>query len=177
MTHRDHVFLLKKAITKKGGVWADLGSGDGAFTLALRELVGPDAYIYSVDHDQSTLNNQKKKFNELFPQSHVNFCHADFTKPIILQKLDGLVMANSLHFVKDKLSVLQQMRKYLHHDGRFILVEYNSDVGNSWVPYPISFKTFVDLADQAGFTKPQFLESIPSDFMNEIYSALTFKKV
>ncbi len=175
MTHPDHIELLKKAITKKGGIWADLGSGEGAFTLALRELVGPDAYIYSVDHDQKALDNQKVRFEEMFPRSTVNFCQADFTKPIILRRLDGVVMANSLHFVKDQLAVLQQVRKYLHHGGKLILVEYNADEASSWVPYPVSFKTFGELTIKAGFTKPQFLARIPSDFMNQIYSASTIK--
>ena len=35
MNHRDHVNLLRRGVPEPGGVWADLGSGAGAFTLAL----------------------------------------------------------------------------------------------------------------------------------------------
>ncbi len=51
MIHEDHVNLLRKGILEPGGVWADLGSGAGAFTLALADLIGSTGEIYSVDKD------------------------------------------------------------------------------------------------------------------------------
>ena len=42
MTHEDHVSLLRGGVPGPGGVWADLGSGAGAFTLALADLIGPN---------------------------------------------------------------------------------------------------------------------------------------
>ena len=42
MDHKDHVNLLKPANLSSGGTWADFGAGSGAFTLALRELLGRD---------------------------------------------------------------------------------------------------------------------------------------
>ncbi len=41
MNHRDHINLIRNGIAGQGNVWAELGSGDGAFTLALAELLGP----------------------------------------------------------------------------------------------------------------------------------------
>jgi precorrin-6B methylase 2 len=38
-----------------GGTWADLGSGGGAFTLALADLIGPQGVIYSMDRDRYAL--------------------------------------------------------------------------------------------------------------------------
>ena len=38
MDHTDHVNLLRDAVGL-GGTWADFGSGTGAFTLALAELI------------------------------------------------------------------------------------------------------------------------------------------
>ena len=52
MNHNDHVNLLRKGIPEKGGLWADLGSGTGAFTLALADLIGSTGHIYSIDKDQ-----------------------------------------------------------------------------------------------------------------------------
>jgi tRNA A58 N-methylase Trm61 len=53
MDHRDHVDLLREGVFVDGqsptGTWADLGSGEGAFTLALAELLDPQAEIYSLD--------------------------------------------------------------------------------------------------------------------------------
>ena len=49
MNHTDHINLLRPANLSQGGVWADFGAGSGAFTLALRELIGANAVIYAVD--------------------------------------------------------------------------------------------------------------------------------
>ena len=43
------------------------------------------------------------------------------------------------------------MRGYLKPGGRFILVEYNVDSGNTWVPYPLSYPTWEKLAVEVGF--------------------------
>ena len=40
MNHTDHVNLLREGISEPGGVWAEFGSGSGAFTMALAELLG-----------------------------------------------------------------------------------------------------------------------------------------
>ncbi len=98
MEHRDHVNLLRRAIPGPGGRWADLGSGEGAFTLALRDLIGTEGEIFSVDKDRGRLEAQRRIFRQRFPNSRVDFIHADFSRPLELPALDGIVMANSLHF-------------------------------------------------------------------------------
>src|SRR5437660_3680682 len=98
MIHEDHVNLLRKGIPGPGGVWADLGSGTGAFTLALADLIGPTGHIYSVDRDRTSLREQERTMQVSFPAVHVEYILADFTQQIDLPLLDGIVMANSLHF-------------------------------------------------------------------------------
>ena len=55
MDHADHVRLLREGVTR-GGTWADLGAGTGAFTLALAELVGPSGEVIAVDRDRGALH-------------------------------------------------------------------------------------------------------------------------
>ncbi|HZQ05450.1 MAG TPA: class I SAM-dependent methyltransferase [Anaerolineae bacterium] len=183
MNHHDHVNLLKNGIPQPGGVWADFGSGSGAFTLALRELVGTDAEIYSIDKDAGALREQERAFSQMFPHSHVHFIHADFTHALNLPPLDGAVMANALHYFQNdtpsrllrngmsKETVLRHIREYLKPNGVFLLVEYNVDYGNMWVPHPLSFETFRTLAPRAGFSEPRLLATVPSRFLHEFYSA------
>ena len=55
MNRADLVALIRDGVQAKGGRWADLGAGDGAFTLALAELLGPTAHITAIDKDATAL--------------------------------------------------------------------------------------------------------------------------
>jgi len=174
MDHSDHVALLRDGIPTFGGVWADFGSGWGAFTLALAELIGMKGMIFSIDMDEHALRRQGQAMQARFPELKVHYLHRDYLQPLDLPLLDGAVMANSLHFQRQKDRVLQMIGGYLKTGGRLILVEYNTDRGNHWVPYPLSYKTWEVLAQRNGFTQTQCLASRPSRFLGEIYSALSY---
>ena len=174
MDHGDHVELLRKGVPGRGGVWADLGAGAGAFTLALAELVGEGGSILAVDKDGRSLQEAGRAVNRFFPGIDFNYIQADFTRPLALPPLDGAVMANSLHFVRDKEPVVRRLMGYLKPEGRFILVEYNADRGNPWVPHPLSYGTWEALAARCGFKHTSFLSSRPSRFLGEIYSAVSW---
>ncbi|HEX6777107.1 MAG TPA: methyltransferase [Ktedonobacterales bacterium] len=173
MQHQDHVALLRDGIVGPGGVWADLGSGTGAFTLALADLIGPTGEIYSVDKDRGSLKEQERAMRARFPAVTVHYLAADFSRSLELPPLDGVVMANSLHYQRDKDAVLQMVRGYLHPGGRLLLVEYNADRGNPWVPYPLSYSTWETVARRNGFAETKLLARVPSRFLNEMYSALS----
>ena len=177
MDHTDHVNLLRPANFTAGGTWADFGAGSGAFTLALRELVGPHANIYAVDKDQRALRELEKAHREKFTTSqNIHTLRADFSGALSLPPLDGIVMANSLHYFKDWEKILRHVRSFLKLHGALLLVEYNVDLGNPWVPYPLSFETYRLLAPRAGFTEPQILSTTPSRFLKEFYSAVAYRQ-
>jgi ubiquinone/menaquinone biosynthesis C-methylase UbiE len=168
--HADHVRLLKDGVTR-GGTWADLGAGTGAFTLALAELVGPGGEVIAVDRDRGALRDLERAVRP--GGATVRTLAGDFSKPIDLPALDGVVMANSLHFVKDKAPVLALIHRLLQPSGRLLLVEYDADRGNEWVPYPLSFDTWRALADASGFTDTRKLATVPSRFLGRIFSAVS----
>jgi ubiquinone/menaquinone biosynthesis C-methylase UbiE len=175
MDHRDHVRLIREGVLGSGKTWADLGSGDGAFTLALADLLGPSGSIHTVDRDGRALEIQVRALRDAFPSVRVTPLVADFTMPIELPPLDGIVMANSLHFERDKLVVLHLVRGHLRTAGRLVLVEYDTDLGNPWVPFPLSFRSWATVAAEAGFRDTRRLASVPSRFLGSIYSALSIR--
>lgn len=177
MDHNDHVNLLRPADLTQGGTWADLGAGSGAFTLALRELIGLDATIYAVDKDQGTLEQLESAHRARFATSrNLIPLNQDFTRLSDIPALDGVVMANSLHFFKEKEKILRHVCGLLKPNGALLVIEYNVDSGNLWVPHPLSFKTYQALAGRAGFTEPRLLAKIPSRFLKEFYSAVSYRK-
>ena len=175
MNHADHVALIREGVIGGGTLWADLGSGGGAFTLALADLLGATGTIQSVDIDESALRRQAAEMSARFPETALVQVAADFRQPLPLPPLDGMLMANSLHFVRDKVPVMNGLLSRLRAGGRFVLVEYDAARGNPWVPFPITFEGWRDLAAEVGLTETRRLASVPSRFLGSIYSALSLR--
>lgn len=151
----------------QAGVWADLGCGSGLFTQALASLLPAQSTIYAVDQQPQQIAQPKDKGIE------IRFLQADFEKDADqLPSLQGVLMANSLHYVKDKSGFLKRLQPKLAHPGMFILVEYDSLRANPWVPYPISFAQAGPLCEEVGFTQLTKLGERPSRFRRgNIYAA------
>jgi SAM-dependent methyltransferase len=129
LRHEELVALIERGVDHPGGRWADLGAGEGAFTLALADVIGPTGRVIAVDKDARALRSIGHGI-----ETRV----ADFTKPLDLHDLDGVVMANSLHFVRDKQPVLTQVRALLRPGGRYLLGSPRRSRGESrrrpWQP-------------------------------------------
>ena len=186
MNHDDLVALIQDGVTAKGGRWADLGAGEGAFTLALADLLGPGSHITAVDKDAGSLRRLASgpltRATPLSPtlsprreRVTIDTLVADFTRELPLSGLDGVVMANSLHFVRDKAPVLESVRQMLRPGGALIVVEYNADRGNPWVPHPFTYATWERLAAAAGFEQTQRLRTHPSRYFGSMYSAASIR--
>jgi SAM-dependent methyltransferase len=173
LNHSDLVDLLRGGVISTGGRWADLGAGEGAFTLALADLLGPGAHITAVDRDRGAMRDLSGEVGRRFPETGIEVLVADFTRPLALSDLDGIVMANSLHFVRDKRPVVERVRMMLRPGGALILVEYGADRGNPWVPHPISYPRWEKLAGEAGFASTRMLHSVPSRYLGSMYSAVS----
>lgn len=147
--------------------WADLGCGNGIFSKALLSLLHKDSIIYAIDRKPVR-----------FKEEGIKFIQQDFERdPLSLPPLDGMIMANALHFVKDKHSFLQNIRRYLLPGGIFILVEYDTGSPNPYVPYPIPFDSAATLFKQAGFEQFEKINERPSIYQRAgIYGAYGFLK-
>lgn len=180
MNHNDHVRLIAPAfalpvsgLRSPDLVWADFGAGEGAFTLALRDLAGPESEIYAIDRNRSALESLRRSMHRHFPNTSLHLLVGDIRQPPDLPRLDGIVAANSLHYVEAnrQAATLQRWTSLLKPDGRIVLVEYDLRRPNSWVPYPVSFDRLGALARDAGLPAPIWLGSHPS-YDCDIYSAM-----
>ena len=174
MNHDDHVRLIARGIGHQGGTWADFGAGWGAFTLAVRELAGPEVELYAVDRDADALDSLRSGMIRMFPNTYLYLLTGDIRTPPELPPLDGIVAANSLHYVdkKQQAATLRRWSSLLKPGGRIVLVEYDSNNPTYWLPHPISFERLGRVAQDAGFPPPVRLATHPSRWGGGMYSAM-----
>lgn len=102
--------------TKNKKAWADLGCGTGTFTLALASILGEESTLHAVDSNDSSL----KKIPDYYNQVNIKKLNADFVRTNLpVHQIDGVLMANSLHYVKDKEVFLGKLKSHLADDACF----------------------------------------------------------
>lgn len=150
--------------------WADLGCGDGLFTRALAGLLAPGSTIYAVDQNKTALKHIPSHENIL-----IKPVQADFVKDNLgFRDLNGIVMANALHFVKDKTALIKKLADYCSREHSFLIVEYDTNTPNPWVPYPLDFASLQRLFEQCGYASVKKIHEVPSIYNRaKIYSAVT----
>jgi ubiquinone/menaquinone biosynthesis C-methylase UbiE len=176
MDTRDAVALIGAAIPAGGAqVWADFGAGDGTFTRALVELLGPDGRVYSVDRDRTALSSIDDWSRSA--DANVISVVADLSRSFELpglghSLLDGALFANTLHFMSDAREVLGRLAARVRPGGRVVVVEYDRRGPSRWVPYPIAVAELPRLAESAGLSAPSVVTRRPSMYGGELYVAV-----
>jgi len=155
-----------------GPRWLELGAGEGAFTLALADLLGGEGQILATDRDNRVLRSAEQKVHRRFPETRIETRTFDFRDAIPYGPFDGVLAANALHFVEDRDPILREIRLSLVPGGRLLIVEYDSDRGNAFVPHPFSFETWRREAVTAGYEEPRLVGRVPSRFLGAMYAAV-----
>jgi ubiquinone/menaquinone biosynthesis C-methylase UbiE len=174
MEQHEAIALIGAAVTEAGGTWADLGAGAGTFTRALASLLGPAGVVYAVDRDANALRALARASARDPASAVIRTVVGDFTEPVELPTLDGVVLANALHFVPyaEQPHVLQRIVPLLVERAPLVIVEYERRVANRYVPFPITFDALGTLARECALDAPRLLATRPSRYQGTIYSAV-----
>ena len=114
--------------------WCDLGSGSGTFTKALAQFLAPGSIIYAVDFDSRAMENIPDRHHEVEIRKIVGDLRSSSLR---LPSVDGILMANTLHFIPEQEAFLRRLRPIAH---RFVIVEYEQPRPSRWRPYPVGFE-------------------------------------
>ena len=167
MTHNEAVSFIQNTVRASVPEnWADLGCGSGTFTRALIGLLPEGSHITAVDREHKQLN---------IPG--VDFVKADFEKNELgLAGLDGILLANSIHYMPNKKPLIRKLEILFAGSPRFLIIEYDTDNSNPWVPYPISFHQLQTLFRDLGYEHISKLNERPSAYNSGLmYCALITK--
>lgn len=169
MTHQTALSLIQEALPTKSAVWADLGAGSGLFAEVLADHLPQNSTVIAMDKSPHMLWRL-----ETPPGIHFQVMEGDFTREMEFPQLDGILMANALHYVEDPAAVLPHILSHLRPGGSFVLIEYETQQAlPPWIPYPIPKARFEALASQAGLSKPRLIGTAPSQYGHDhIYALL-----
>ncbi|MGN8224634.1 class I SAM-dependent methyltransferase [Gracilimonas sp. BCB1] len=139
--------------------WLDLGCGSGLFSDALAELLPEASEVLMID------KVNQAPIKSAVAGVHFEFLQIDFNKQALPNTgFDGIMMANSLHYVRNKKPFVQKLKKNLSDNGRLILVEYNTEVSNPWIPHPIPLNRLEELFLDSGFEAVRKIGERPSRY-------------
>ena len=158
-----------------GQTWADLGAGEGTFTRALAKLVGEEGSVIALDHDDVAIE-RLRRLSQSIHKPRIDVIAGDVTdlRNAALQDihLDGALLANVLHFIRDPADVLVQVRERLRPHGRVVVVEYENRAASRWVPHPLPLDRLHEVAADAGYAGVVETGRRKSRYQGELYCAL-----
>lgn len=106
-----------------GAAVADLGAGDGFFTVRLAKAVGEHGKVYAVDISTDTLRRLRTRIaNEKLTQVEVVEGATDDPK-LPAGTLDAVLIVNAYHEMKAFKEILPKLKAALKPNGRLVIVE------------------------------------------------------
>jgi ubiquinone/menaquinone biosynthesis C-methylase UbiE len=165
--------LIAGAVPQSAGTWADLGAGSGTFTIALAKQLPRGSSIIAIDQDAAALEVLRARAQKYSLGAAVATRVGNFRTPLDVPQLNGVLMANALHFVpyREQTTFLATLGDQLQNGGRVIVVEYDGRRASPWVPYPVARSVFSELCTTLGWSAPTFVGSRPSRYGGAIYAA------
>jgi ubiquinone/menaquinone biosynthesis C-methylase UbiE len=120
----DDTDALLDAMAIEEGDWvADVGGGDGDYTIPMAERVGPSGRVFAVDVDPDKLDelNERLRDNEI---EHVTSVYSVEDNPMLPRDaFDAVLVRNAYHHFTAPESMLRHIRAALKPDGRLVIEE------------------------------------------------------
>jgi SAM-dependent methyltransferase len=121
---QDDTDALLDAMKISEGDWAaDVGSGDGDYTIPMAERVGPSGRVFAVDIDADVLDelNDRLRENEI---EHVTSVYSVEENPMLpTNALDAVLIRKAYHHFTAPERMLRHIKAALKPDGRLVIEE------------------------------------------------------
>jgi ubiquinone/menaquinone biosynthesis C-methylase UbiE len=104
---------------------ADLGAGSGLFTRPLATKVGPEGVVYAIDINEDLLEHIDETAKEENLENITPVLASQYD-PNIPEKVDLILICNTLHQIDDPGVYLSNLVDYLKEGGRVAIIDYDS---------------------------------------------------
>jgi len=134
--------VMDLADIRAGMTVADIGAGEGYYTVRLAERVGADGRVLAQDISREALDRLGRRVErERLENISIKFGDAD-NPQLPADSFDRIFMVHMYHEVTDPYAFLWNMWPALNVGGQIVVVESDSKVGSHGLPHTLLFCEF-----------------------------------
>lgn len=134
--------VMDLADIRAGMTVADIGAGEGYYTVRLAERVGADGRVLAQDISREALDRLGRRVErERLENISIKFGDAD-NPQLPADSFDRIFMVHMYHEVTDPYAFLWNMWPALGVGGQIVVVESDSKVGSHGLPHTLLFCEF-----------------------------------
>lgn len=134
--------VMDLADIRAGMTVADIGAGEGYYTVRLAERVGADGRVVAQDISREALERLFRRVErERLENISIKFGDAD-NPQLPADSFDRIFMVHMYHEVTDPYAFLWNMWPALGVGGQIVVVESDSKVGSHGLPHTLLFCEF-----------------------------------
>ncbi|GGK08773.1 methyltransferase type 11 [Lentibacillus kapialis] len=143
--------IIEKMGLRRHDVVADLGAGNGYFTIPFAKYTGETVYAVDIEHKMLDLL-KKRADHEQLDNIHAVTTELDNT-PIQDQAIDKVLASQVFHNVPSIESGLDEIKRILKPGGVLFLIEFTAAESNDGPPMHIRIPSdkMIKMLQEAGF--------------------------
>ncbi|MDJ0838328.1 MAG: methyltransferase domain-containing protein [Acidobacteriota bacterium] len=143
---------------------ADIGCGEGYFTMRLLDRVGPEGKVYATDIQSEVLET----LNSRIPRHLVGRVECILSTPRetrIATPVDVVLVIQVFGEVEDRRDFLNQLKQIMHEDSRLVLIDskHLTDPENGFTR-PLNVNSLISFLEDEGFVLDEHLKFLPKQY-------------
>ena len=156
---------------RDGDIVADIGCGNGFYTLRLAERLAPHGVVFAVDVQQGMLDQLEERRAEADIRNVYPILGTLDDPHLPPGKVDWILLVDAYHEFGEPEAMLARMKESLAPGGRIALLEYRAEQDPATIPFPIprDHKMTVDEVlrewTPAGFELVTLAEFLPAQHL------------
>lgn len=123
---------IKQFGLKDGDIVADLGSGQGYYSIAISRAIGSKGKVYSIDIDSEILKRLKSEADNK-KIKNLSVIQGDLEKvggtKLADDSCDAVIAANVFFQVRNKDAFVKEIRRILKPAGRVLVIDWKDSFG------------------------------------------------
>jgi ubiquinone/menaquinone biosynthesis C-methylase UbiE len=146
--------VMDLADIRPGMTVADIGAGEGYYTVRLAERVGDDGRVLAQDISREALDRLGRRV-EKERLENISIKFGDVDNPQLPpDSFDRIFMVHMYHEVTEPYAFLWNMWPALNAGGQIVVVESDSPVGRHGLPHTVLFCEF----EAVGYVLVEYIE-------------------